>query len=157
MIIGVKTLSIQAFDLRKNGRFLLRHDGCVIVTLTTCIGNIKICKSAFHKWIYEGCLGFSWWQKTRIATRRACNSHKENCEYFLISNWILRKVEENFPFSAQTCDHFIATSWIYDPYHLWNFFKTPLQIHYRYMKVNNLSKSPSLALFFIWNCVGGFF
>ena len=49
MIIGVKTLSIQAFDLRKNGRFLLRHDGCVIVTLTTCIGNVKICKSAFHK------------------------------------------------------------------------------------------------------------
>ena len=32
------------------------------------------------------------------------NSHKENCEDFLISDWILRKVEENV--SAQTCDHF---------------------------------------------------
>ena len=29
-------------------------------------------------------------------------------------------------------------------------FKTPSQIHYRNMKVNNLSKFPSLALFFIW-------
>ena len=29
-------------------------------------------------------------------------------------------------------------------------FKTPSQIHYRNMKVNNLSKSPSLAFFFIW-------
>ena len=31
----------------------------------------------------------------------------------------------------------------------WILFKTPLQIHYRYTKMNNLSKSPSLALFFV--------
>ena len=35
-----------------------------------------------------------------------CNSHKGNCEGFLISDWILRKIEETFPFSGQTCDHF---------------------------------------------------
>ena len=35
-----------------------------------------------------------------------CNSLKENCEDFLISDWILKKVEKNFPFSATTCDHF---------------------------------------------------
>ena len=43
--------------------------------------------------------------KTRTKTIN-CNSHKENGEDFLISNWMLRKVEENFPFSAQTCNHF---------------------------------------------------
>ena len=32
----------------------------------------------------------------------------------------------------------------------WILFKTPLPIRYKYMKVNNLSKFPSLALFFIW-------
>ena len=41
--------------------------------------------------------------KTRTKTAN-CNSYKENCEDFLSSDWILRKVEENF--SAQTCDHF---------------------------------------------------
>ena len=88
---------------------------------------------------------------TKTGTKTVnCNRHKENCEDFLISDWVLRKVEENFPFSSQTCDHFFATSWIHEAYHLLNLFKTPLQIHYRYMKVNNLSISPSLALFFIW-------
>ena len=78
------------------------------------------------------------------------NSHKENCEDFLISDWILRKVEENV--STQTCDHFKD-----EGYRLLNLLKTPLQIHYRYMKVNNLSKSPSLALFSSENCDGTFF
>ena len=83
------------------------------------------------------------------------NSHKENCEDFLISDWILRKVEENV--STQTCDHFKD-----EGYRLLNLLKTPLQIHYRHvtlrdMKVSNLSKSPSLALFSSENCVGAFF
>ena len=77
-----------------------------------------------------------------------CNSHKENCEDFLISDWNLRKIEENFPFCAQTCDHFIATSLIHEACHLLNLLETPLQMHYRNMKVNNLSKLPSLAFFF---------
>ena len=77
-----------------------------------------------------------------------CNSHKENCEDFLIFDWDLGKVEEHFPFSAQTCDYFITTSWIHEACHLLNLFKIPLQIYYRNMKVNNLSKSPSLTLFF---------
>ena len=85
--------------------------------------------------------------RTRTVDR---NSHKENCEDFLIFDWDFGKVEEYFPFSAQTWDHFISTSWIYEAYHFLNLFKTPSQIHYRNMKVNNLSKFPSLALFFIW-------
>ena len=85
-----------------------------------------------------------------------CNSHQENCEDFLISDWNLGKVEEHVPFSVQTCDHFIATSWIHEAYHLLNLLNTPLQIHYRDMKVNNLSKSPSLALFFIWKLCWSF-
>ena len=39
--------------------------------------------------------------KTKTVTR---NSRKENCQDFLISDWILRKGQENF--SAQTYDHF---------------------------------------------------
>ena len=57
-----------------------------------------------------------------------CNSLKENYEHFLISHWILRKVEENFPFSAQTCDHFKD-----ELYYLFNFVQNSitdtLQIH----------------------------
>ena len=41
--------------------------------------------------------------KTRKKTVN-CNSHKESCEDFLISDWILKKVEENF--SAQTWNRF---------------------------------------------------
>ena len=65
--------------------------------------------------------------KTRTKTIN-CNSHKENCEDFLISHWILRKVEENFPFSTQTCDHFKD-----EVFHLLNFVQNSitntLQIH----------------------------
>ena len=85
-----------------------------------------------------------------------CNSHKENYKDFMISDWNLGKVEEHFPFSVQTCDHFIATSWIHEAYHLMNLFNAPLLIHYRDMKVNNLSKSPSLALLFIWKLCWSF-
>ena len=85
-----------------------------------------------------------------------CNSHKENCKDFLIFDWDLGKVEEHCPFSAQTCDYFITTSWIHEACHLLNLFKIPLQIHYRNMKVNNLSKSPSLTLFFIWKLCSKF-
>ena len=62
MVIGMKTFSIQAFrfpfDLRNNAGFLLKHGGCIIITLTTCIGNLKIRNSAFHKEIYEDCQAF---------------------------------------------------------------------------------------------------
>ena len=33
-----------------------------------------------------------------------CNSQNDDCEDFLISDWILRKVEENF--IVQICDFF---------------------------------------------------
>ena len=56
--------------------------------------------------------------KTRTKTV-SCNSHKENCEDFLISDWILRKVEENF--SAQTCDHFKD-----EGYRLFNFVQNSI-------------------------------
>ena len=63
--------------------------------------------------------------KTRTKTIN-CNSHQKNCEDFLISDWILRKVEENVPFS----DHFKDKA-----YHLLNFVKNSitdtLQIHER--------------------------
>ena len=138
-----KTFSILAFDLRSNAGFLLRHGGCVIITLTICTGNLKIRKSAFHKEIYEDCLGFSWWQKleqklsTAIATRRTAK-----ISWFLIGIW--EKLKNMF----LSVSRLIATSWIHEAYHLLNLLNTPLQIHYRDMKVNNLSKSPSLALFF---------
>ena len=65
--------------------------------------------------------------KTRIKTIN-CNSRKENCEDSLVSHWILRKLEENFPFSAQTCGHFKD-----EVHHLLNFVQNSitdtLQIH----------------------------
>ena len=79
-----------------------------------------------------------------------CNIHNENGEDFLIYDWVLIKVEENF--SVQTCDHLKD-----EVYRLLNFFETPLQIYYRYMKVNNPSKSLSLAFSSSENCVGGSF
>ena len=55
-----------------------------------------------------------------------CNIHNENGEDFLIYDWILIKVEENF--SAQTCDHLKD-----EVYRLLNFFENSitdtLQIH----------------------------
>ena len=146
-----KTFSILAFDLRSNAGFLLRHGRCVIITLTICTGNPKIRKSAFHKEIYEDCLGFSWWQKleqklsTAIATRRTAK-----ISWFLIGIW--EKLKNMF----LSVSRLIATSWIHEAYHLLNLLNTPLQIHYRDMKVNNLSKSPSLALFFIWKLCWSF-
>ena len=125
------------------------------MTLTICIGNLKICKSAFHKEIYGSCLGFSCWQKLEKKPLNY-NSHKENCKDFSVSDWNLGKVEEHFPYSVQTCNHFIATSSINEAYHLFNMFKSPLQVHYRDMKVNHLSKSPSSALFFVWKLCWNF-
>ena len=66
---------------------------------------------------------------TRTITKTIkCNSHKENCQDFLISDWILRKAQENFPLSAQTCDHFKD-----EGYYLLNFVQNSitdtLQIH----------------------------
>ena len=55
-----------------------------------------------------------------------CNIHNENGEDFLIYDWILIKVEENF--SVQTCDHLKD-----EVYRLLNFFENSitdtLQIH----------------------------
>ena len=59
LIHGNRYEAIFDLDLRSNARFLLRHGGCVIITLATCTGDLKIRKSAFHKEIHEGCLGFS--------------------------------------------------------------------------------------------------
>ena len=79
--------------------------------------------------------------KTRTKTVN-CNSHNENCEDFLISDWILRKVEENISFSAQTCDHFIATSWIHEAYHLLNFFQNSITDTWKWII--------EYSTFFIW-------
>ena len=94
---------------------------------------------------------------TKTRTKNVnCNSHKENCKNFLISNWNLGKIEEHFPFSLQTCDHFIAGSWIYEAYYLLNLFNTPLQIYYGDMNLNNLSSYSSLALLFVWKLCWSF-
>ena len=105
--------------------------------------------------MYEGCLGFSWWRKLdqKLSTAIIQGELRRFFDFY----WNLGKVEEHFPFSVQTSDHFIVTSWIHEAYHLLNLFNTPLQLHYRNMKVNNLSKSRSLALFSFQNCGGAFF
>ena len=97
--------------------------------------------------MYEGCLGFSWWRKLdqKLSTAIIQGELRRFFDFY----WNLGKVEEHFPFSVQTSDHFIAISWIHEAHHLLNLFSTPLQLHNRNMKVNDLSKSPSLALFFI--------
>ena len=56
--------------------------------------------------------------KTKTKTVN-CNSRKENCQDFLISDWILRKGQENF--SAQTYDHFKD-----EAYRLWNFVQNSI-------------------------------
>ena len=65
-----------------------------------------------------------------------CNIHKENGEDFLIYDWILIKVEENF--SAQTCDHLKD-----EVYRVLNFFENSitdtLQIHESEYSIKNLS------------------
>ena len=134
----------KAFDLHSNGRFLLRHGGCVVIALTTCIGNLKIRKSAFCKEIYGDFLGFPWWQKlkqklsTAIAARRTVK-----ISWSLIGFWEkLKKI-------AQTGDHFMLHLEFMKHIIYWLLSKTPIQTYYRDMKVNNLSTSPSLALFFI--------
>ena len=106
------------------------------------IGNLEIRQSLFYKEISEDCLGFCWCQKLEqnlsiaIATRRTVN-----ISWFLIGFWekLKKLLLSRFAIILKMKD-------IVD----WILCKTPLQIHYSYMKVNNLSKSPSLALFFIW-------
>ena len=102
MVIGMKTFSIWYFDLRCNVRFLLRHGDCVIITLTIALVILRFATAILQRNIW-GLFRLFLVPKNRTKTVNY-NSHKENCEDFLISDWILRKAKENF--SVQVCDHF---------------------------------------------------
>ena len=115
--------------------FLEMVSGCSIIILATCICNRKDHSQKRIPqiniwWLF----GLFWVTKTRTKTVN-CNSHQENFENFLISDWILRKVEEMFLLVPRLA--IILLCYILN---LWSisFFKFCSKLHYRYMKVQLL-------------------
>ena len=98
--------------------------------------------------------------KTKAKTVN-CNSHKENCKnyWFLIEIW--EKLKNIFLLVSTLAiilllHHELIKHIIYSICSKLHYRYITDMIHYRDMKVNNLSKSPSLALLFIWKLCWSF-
>ena len=100
----IKAFSILTFNLCCNAEFFY-----LTWTLFYYYSTDLLRWKRFLKEIFEGCLGFSWWQKLdqKISLKIATREQYTTVFDFKVD---LRKVAEKFPLHSQAWDHFTIIS-----------------------------------------------